>query len=167
MPTLDIIGKCASMVTVADYTHAALIVPDLREDDPAGVISELSQLLQRHGCVSDVLPFYHAALNQEMLASSAVEWGLAFPHARLNGVKQLRFAMGRARQPVIWGSKGSLLVQFVFLLAVPATDAAPYLQLLAGLARLGQEPDNLAALRNARHAEGIFAVLERIKMRQE
>jgi mannitol/fructose-specific phosphotransferase system IIA component (Ntr-type) len=165
MPALDVIGKSPSMVTVADYTHAALIVPELRERDPAGVISELSQVLQRRGCVPDLLPFYHAALNQEMLSSSA-EGGLAFPHGRSNGVKQLQFAVGRAHQPIIWGSKGSLTVQIVFLLAVPATDAAPYLQLLAGLARLGKQPDNLAELRNARDAEAMFAVLRTIKMRQ-
>jgi len=41
-------------------------------------------------------------------------------------------------------------VQLVFLLAVPATDAADYLHLLASLARLGQEPERLAQLRNAR-----------------
>ena len=167
MPALDVIGKSFSLATVADYTNAALIVPELRERDPAGVISELSQVLQRHGCVQDVLPFYHAALNQEMLATSAMECGLAFPHARLSGVKKLQFAIGRAHQPLIWGSKGSLPVQFVFLLAVPATDAAFYLQLLAGLARLGKEPENLVELRNARDAKAIFAVLQRIKMRHE
>lgn len=155
------------MVTVADYTHPALIVPALQERDPAGVISELSHVLQRHGCLLDVLPFYHAALNQEMLTSSAVDCGLAFPHARLNGVKKLQFAIGRAQEPVIWGSKGSLTVQIVFLLAVPATAAAPYLQLLAGLARLGQESNHLLELRKALDAEGIFAVLKKIKMRPE
>jgi PTS system nitrogen regulatory IIA component len=167
MPALDVIRKSVSKVAVADYTRTELIVADLRERDPAGVISELSQVLQRHGCVADLLPFYHAALNQEMLASSALECGLAFPHARLNGVKQLQFAIGRARHPVIWGSKGAPPVEFVFLLAVPATDAAPYLQLLAALARLGQQPDHLAELRNAGSTEAIFAVLQKIKMRQE
>src|SRR5262249_19785864 len=102
-----------------------------------------------------------------MLASSALDCGLAFPHARLNGVKQLQFAIGRAQQPVIWGSKGSLPVQIVFLLAVPATDAAPYLQLLAALARLGQDSDHLLQLRNGTNAEAIFAALKRIKMRQQ
>lgn len=167
MPALDVIAKSASMTKVGDYTRAALIVPELRERDPAGVISELSQVLQRHGCVSDVLPFYHAALNQELLASSAMECGLAFPHARLNGVKQLQFALGRIQQPVIWGPKGSLPVQIVFLLAVPATDAAPYLQLLAALARLGLQPELLKELRKAADADAIFAVLQKIKMRPE
>lgn len=167
MPALDSIRKSASMGTVADYTHATLIVPELREKDPAGIIGELSQALQRHGCVADVLPFYHTALNQEMLTSSAVECGLAFPHARLKGVKQLQFAVGRTPGPVIWGAKGSLPVQFIFLLAVPATDAARYLLLLASLARLGQQPNYLVELQKATNAEAILAVLKKVRMHQE
>jgi mannitol/fructose-specific phosphotransferase system IIA component (Ntr-type) len=153
-------------VSLADYTGPALIVPQLRERDTAGIISELSQVLQRRGAVPDVLPFYQAALNQELLTSSALDCGLAFPHARLSGIKRLQFAFGRTPAPIVWGAKSSWPVQFVFLLAVPATDAAGYLHLLASLARLGQQPEVLAQLRAAESANAVLAVLENIRMRQ-
>ena len=163
---LDVITNVQTAVSLADFTRPALILPRLRERDPAGIISELSQALQRGGCVPDVLPFYHAALNQEFLANSALDCGIAFPHARLGGVKQLQFAFGRAPAPVIWGAKGSWPVQLVVLLAVPPTDAACYLHLLASLARLGRQPEQLAQLRAAEDAEAILAVLETIRLRQ-
>jgi mannitol/fructose-specific phosphotransferase system IIA component (Ntr-type) len=153
-------------MTLVDYTLPGLIMPQLRERDTAGVVSELSQALQREGCVPDLLPFYHAALNQELLANSALECGLAFPHARLSGVKQLRFAFGRTPVPIIWGAKGSWPVQLIFLLAVPATDAAGYLHLLASLARLGQQPRLLAQLRHAETADDTLAALQQIWLRQ-
>ena len=153
-------------MTLADYTQPGLIVPQLRERDTAGVVSELSQALQREGYVPDLLPFYHAALNQELLANSALECGLAFPHARLSGVKRLQFAFGRTPEPIIWGAKGSYPVQLIFLLAVPATDAASYLHLLASLAKLGQQTELLAELRVADSAEAILAVLQQIRLRQ-
>ncbi len=163
---LDATMNPVAPMTLADYTQPGLIVPQLRERDTAGIVSELSQVLQRQGCVVNVLPFYHAALNQELLANSALGCGLAFPHARLSGVKQLQFAFGRTPEPIIWAAKGSWPVQLVFLLAVPATDAASYLHLLASLARLGQQPELLAQLRTADTAESILAVLEKIRMRQ-
>src|SRR5262249_4780563 len=150
-----------------DYTHADLIIPELREADPPGIISELSHQLQRHGCLLDILPFYQAALNQELLAGSAVECGLAFPHARLKGVKRLQFAIGRAQQRVSWGPKGSIPVQLVFLFAIPATDAAPYLQLRAALARLGRHVQLLTELRVATTTEAVFSVLQKLKMQHE
>jgi mannitol/fructose-specific phosphotransferase system IIA component (Ntr-type) len=165
MPS-EAILSIAAPVSLADYTQPALIVPQLRERDTAGIIGELSQALQRQGCVPDVLPFYQAALNQELLANSALDCGLAFPHARLSGVKRLQFAFGRTPEPIVWGARSSWPAQFVFLLAVPATDAAGYLHLLASLARLGQQPEHLAQLRVAENAEAILAVLQNIRMRQ-
>lgn len=155
----------AAPVLLADYTRRALVVPRLRERDTAGIIGELGQVLQREGAVPDVLPFYQAALNQELLANSALESGLAFPHARLSGVKQLQFAFGRTPQPVTWGGRDSWPVQLVFLLAVPATDAAGYLHLLASLARLGQQPEILAELRAAERVEPILAALQQVRLR--
>jgi mannitol/fructose-specific phosphotransferase system IIA component (Ntr-type) len=140
-------------------------VPRLREGDTAGIISELSQALQRECCVPDVLPFYQAALNQELLTNSALDCGLAFPHARLGGIKRLQFAFGRTPEPIVWGAKSAWPVQFIFLLAVPATDAAGYLHLLASLARLGQQPERLAQIRRAESVEAILAALERIRIR--
>jgi mannitol/fructose-specific phosphotransferase system IIA component (Ntr-type) len=156
----------AAPISLADYTRPALIVPCLRERDTAGVIGEMSQVLQHAGEVPDVLPFYQAALNQELLANSALACGLAFPHARLSGIKRLQFAFGRLPEPITWGGKSSWPVQFVFLLAVPATDAAGYLHLLARLARLGQQPELLAQFRSAKEAEAILALLGGMRLRQ-
>jgi mannitol/fructose-specific phosphotransferase system IIA component (Ntr-type) len=152
--------------TLADYTQPGLIVPQLRQRDTAGIISELSQALQREGYVPDLLPFYQAALNQELMANSALECGFAFPHARLSAVKRLQFAFGRTEQPINWGAKGSYPVQFIFLLAVPATDAASYLHLLASLAKLGQQARLLAELRVAESVEPILAALQQVRLRQ-
>lgn len=163
--SLDATLTSVGCATLADFTRPSLVIAELRERDTAGIISELSHALQREGCVPDVLPFYHSALNQELLLNSALECGLAFPHARLSGVKQVQFAFGRAPQPVAWGAKGSWPVQCVFLLAVPATDATAYLHLLASLARLGQQNGMLTQLRSAASARTILSVLEQIKLR--
>ena len=151
--------------TLRDYTRPSLILPRLRQRDTAGVVNELSQALQREGCVPDLLPFYHAALNQELLAHSGGENGLAFPHARLSAVKHLQFALGRAPESLAWGANSSARVDLVFLLAVPATDAASYLHLLASLARLGRQPELLEELRKARDAEAILDLLASIRLR--
>jgi mannitol/fructose-specific phosphotransferase system IIA component (Ntr-type) len=115
-------------------------------------------------CVPDVLPFYQAALNHELLSDSANGLGIAIAHARLGGVKHLRFALGRANQPVIWNTKGSWPMQLIFLLAVPATDAASYLHLLSCLVRLGRDPETLADLLAASDAPGVLAVLRKIML---
>jgi mannitol/fructose-specific phosphotransferase system IIA component (Ntr-type) len=150
--------------SLADFTRRELIVLRLRERDAAGIIGELTGVLRQQDCVPDVLPFYQAALNQELLSNSANGFGIAVAHARLGGVKHLRFAFGRAAQPVVWGIKGSWPVQLVFLLAVPATDATSYLHLLSCLARLGRNHEILAELLVAPDASGVLTELRKIKL---
>jgi mannitol/fructose-specific phosphotransferase system IIA component (Ntr-type) len=151
--------------SLAEYTRAGLILPCVRERDAAGIIGELSQLLQQEGIVPDFLPFYHVALNQELLVNPSIDCGIAFPHARLAAVKRLQFAFGRCQEKVQWGPKGSAPVEFIFLVAVPATEALSYLELLSSLARLGQQADLLDELRKAPDAETILEVLHKTSLR--
>jgi mannitol/fructose-specific phosphotransferase system IIA component (Ntr-type) len=109
--------------------------------------------------VPDVLPFYHTALNQELLFNSALPSGVAVPHARLAAVNELQFALGRAPEPVTWGARGAAAVDLVFLIAVPATNAASYLHLLAAIARLADHPEMLHDLRHAGSRAALLEIL--------
>jgi PTS system fructose-specific IIC component len=154
-------------ISVADYTRPELIVTRLHESDPAGIIKELSQRLHRHDVIGDVLSFYHAAFNHDLLTNSALPTGIAIPHARSAQVRRLTLAIGRASHPVVWGVKRSWSVDHVFLMAVPATNALDYLSLLSGIARLGDQPEMLAQLRAATDARGVFEILSRINLRSD
>ncbi|MBI4664044.1 MAG: PTS sugar transporter subunit IIA [Verrucomicrobia bacterium] len=152
--------------SVADFTSEALIVPKLSERDAAGVIQELSRLLQQEARVPDSLPFYHAALNREFLVSTAMDYGMAFPHARLPGLKQLSFALGRSANPIVWGSQATVSIRLVILTAVPATDATTYLSLISALARLAKDAHRLQELHAVQDAAALFAILRQIAIRR-
>lgn len=151
-------------MTLADFTSPSLIVPLLRGRDAASVIQELSQALQREKRVADLLPFYHAALNHEFLVGSDLETGLAFPHARLPGLKELVFAVGRSNAPLDWGPKNTSSVKLVFLVAVPATDSTQYLLLVSGLARLARDHRLVEKLHAAPDPFQILDTLQQVKL---
>src|SRR5437867_3887819 len=123
MPTEGVIRGSVA-VCLADYTGPDLMIPELRLDDVAGVVQELCQVLRKAERVADLLPFYQATLVREYLVSTVAGPGIAFPHARLQGLSQACFALGRSPQPIRWGSNDWSPVRLVFLSAVPATDAA-------------------------------------------
>ena len=161
----DTVTPPNTSMTLADFTSPGLIIPHLRGQDVATVIQELSQAMQREKRVPDLLPFYHAALNREFLVSSDMEAGMAFPHARLPGLKELSFAFGRSDEPLGWGAKAARSVRLVFLMAVPATDSTQYLLLISGLARLAKESKFVEKLRAAQDTFQILEVLQQIKLR--
>ena len=152
-------------MTLADFTSPGMIIPHLRGRDVTSVIQELSQAMQREGRVPDLLPFYHAALNREFLVSTDMEAGMAFPHARLPGFKELSFAFGRSDDALIWGNRGTRTVRMVFLLAVPATDSTQYLLLISGLVRLAKQASLLEQLQSAQDSLEILNVLQQVPVR--
>lgn len=167
MASVNSTSVCAAY-SLAAFTSSALMLPELRGGDVTAILAELSEALQREARIPDLLPFYHAALNREYLCSTSMNYGFAFPHARLHGLKTLSFALGRSSKPILWGGQSRACgtpVRLIFLSAVPATDATSYLAFVAALSRLSREPHQLAALLAAPDAEGMLSVLQQIKLR--
>jgi mannitol/fructose-specific phosphotransferase system IIA component (Ntr-type) len=98
------------------------------------------------------------------MAPSVLECGIAFPHARVTGLKQVELAVGRTVAPVAWATRGAPAVQLIFLMAVPATEATRYLHVLASLARLGQRPDLLQRLLDAPNAPAMHRILAEVDL---
>ena len=153
-------------VSLADYTSAALILPELQGEDVAGVVQELCRVMRKADGVPDLLPFYHAALVREYLVNTVVGPGIALPHARIHGLARTCLAVGRCRQAIRWGSSEWVPVRLVFLSAVPATDAADYLGMLSGLTRLSKQAGLVDALLQAGNAEEMLGVLKQVKLRE-
>lgn len=164
MPTIEI-SVPESVLTLADFTSPGLIVPSLEGKDALEVIHELCQAMKREKRVLDLLPFYHAALNRELLGSRDLEAGMAFPHARLPGLKELSFALGRSDEPLRWGAKPDRSVRLVFLLAVPETAASQYLSLKSGLVRVAKDGRFVEELLAGRANFQMFELFRRIELR--
>jgi mannitol/fructose-specific phosphotransferase system IIA component (Ntr-type) len=154
-------------MTLADFTAPDLIVPRLRGEESASAIKELTEALHSGNRVPDSLPFYQAAMNREFMAGTEREAGMAFPHARIAGLKEVSFALGRSPGPLRWGHPAVGCVHLVFLLAVPATDAAQYLLVISGLARLSRDDGLVARLNGATDAHQMHEVLRRVALSRQ
>ncbi len=80
----------------------------------------------------------HAGILQALIAreaqrSTAVGEGIAFPHARLENLKQALFAVATFDEPVMFGDAP---VQVVCLILVPVSDPSISLKIMAQLSRL-------------------------------
>jgi PTS system fructose-specific IIC component len=153
-------------MNLADFTCGEMIVPCLSGRDATSVIQELTQVMHRANRVPESLPFFHAALNREFLASSNMHTGMAFPHARVAGVTRVAFAFGRCEPPLCWASHSADRVGLVFLLAVPETDSTDYLALLSGLSRLARQNGLVDRLHRCASPGEILEVFRQIPVRK-
>lgn len=145
-------------MTVGDFTEPSLLIPRLLGTDQASVINALSHRLHGAGRIEDSLAFFQAVLQRDYLSSSAINNGVAFPHARGRGINRLSFALGLFEAGVRW--RDGSQVRAVFLIAIPLADVQLYLALVSALARLARTDNFMGALMECAQPEEMLHVLK-------
>src|SRR5436190_13083890 len=128
-------------MNLTDFTRPRLFHLALKAADATAAIRELAEAIGSEGLVPNTEAFCNAVLEREHLSSTDIEPGWAMPHARLKGLPQPWFALGRLSLPLRWSNAGRE-VRLVILLAAPDPDVhGLYLKLIASLARLNKKTD--------------------------
>ncbi len=103
---------------------------------------------------------------REELGSTALGYGIALPHARLQGIQAPRAVFIRLAQGVDFDAPDEAPVDIIFAMLVPAGANEEYLRLLAALAKMFNNPDIRDQLRSASTQEEIFSILTGIQHRK-
>lgn len=102
-----------------------------------------------------------ALLEREALGSTGLGAGVAVPHARLEGLKQVTAVFVRLDTPVAYGAVDDRPVDLLFALFAPPSDGAEHLRALAAVSRALRSPEMREHLRQARTADAIRALFVR------
>ena len=153
------------MHTLADFTNFSLLRSRLQGDSSRAIISELCVPLCQELGLATGSNFFEAVMAREKLCSTACEPGWALPHARLSSVSHLTFALGRADKPLSWFGAPKPAVSLVWMFAVPELEARSYINLVASVAKLSQNPEWLGQLMRAPDTATMLAVLQQVPVR--
>ena len=108
-------------------------------------------------------PIVDAVLRRERTSPTAVGEGVALPHTRISGIERPYMALGiyPAGVPAEGVEKP---LKLVFLLLVPESQPARYLQILRALAKLLREPGAAERLAASREPSDVMAQLRRSEL---
>ncbi len=117
---------------------------------------------------SDISPqtIVNKLLAREELGSTALGYGIALPHARMQGIQAPRAVFIRLAQSVDFDAPDEEPVDIIFAMLVPAGANEEYLRLLAALAKMFNDPDIRDQLRSASTQEEIYSILTGIQQRK-
>ena len=100
-----------------------------------------------------------ALTEREAAGSTGVGYGVAAPHARLDGLDGIRGVFVRLEQPVDFDSVDDTPVDLVFALFAPKDAVTDHLRALARVSRLMRQAELREQLRQARTTDAIYALL--------
>jgi fructose-specific phosphotransferase system IIA component len=119
-------------------------------------ISELVNLLAANGEITDAKKVLDSVLEREATRTTGIGNGLAIPHGKCAGAKDVVMAIGKAATPIDFQSIDSRPVTLIWLLSSPPDKTGPHIRALASISRLMQIDKFRQTLAQATTAQQIY-----------
>jgi mannitol/fructose-specific phosphotransferase system IIA component (Ntr-type) len=145
-------------IGIERFSSPELMVPQLASTERDEVLAELCSKMEAEGFVDNGQKLLEEALKREAIVSTAVEFGIAFPHVRGVEGGGLTLALGLSRKGIKFGPAKSL-TRVIFFMVIPTAASAFYLKLLSGLAQTFQKDDAREKLFEADTPEKLWKAL--------
>ncbi len=134
-------------------------VVDLEARDKATALNKLIDVIGTAAQVVDKEAFRKAIFDRERLLSTGIGLGLAVPHAKMNGVKDIVMAVGRSKAGINFDSIDGKPVYLVVLIGAAEEQRDTYIKLLAELIAFLKNEKNRDRLTEAAGPKEILALL--------
>ena len=125
----------------------------------AEAIGELVNLLASTGDVTDPKKVLDAVLEREATRTTGIGNGLAIPHGKCSGTKDLVMAIGRAGEPIDFQAIDGRPVNIIWMLASPPDKTGPHIHALARISRLMTIDKFRAALLQAKTPQEAYDII--------
>lgn len=139
-----------------DIVKKDLIINPLKSASRNEIISDMVDLFadSRKLTESERDAVKKAVLDREALGSTAMDKGIAIPHAKIPFLKESALVIGISRIPVDFG--GSEKSSIFFLVLASEENPAEHVQLLASIARLCSSDVFLRMLASSKSADDVY-----------
>ena len=131
----------------------------LEGKDKESVITELVELLSENKLLADKDEVLQFVLAREKTGSTGIGAGIAIPHGKCKGVKDLVMALGVSREGIDFQSIDSKPVYIIVLLVSPIDKTGPHIQALARISRLMLDEEFKNKLQSAENAEELYKLI--------
>ena len=144
---------------LSDLLDTKGIIINLRSRDKKGALDEMASLLHRSGKIGSTRKFIDALIEREAADSTALGRGLAFPHARIDGLSEPVALLALSKKGVDFGARDGHPVHVFFLFLTPTEKTDIHLQILSKSAAIFSDPALYHTLRRARTPHAALSLL--------
>ncbi len=145
---------------IIDLLSTDRIALGAQVSDKEQAIDKLVELQMAGGCIADREAYRKAILAREEMSSTAIEQGIAVPHAKSDAVSAPSLAAMTLTQGVDYGAMDGQPSDLFFMIAAPLNGDL-HLEILSRLMVLLMDGEFVKALRSAADAQQFMAVIDR------
>ncbi len=143
---------------LSDFLSPERVLANIHAKTKKDALREISEFVSTVE-QDDVLTSKHlcnAILDREELGSTGIGDGVAIPHAKIHGLKDLCACFARSQEGVNFEAIDSEPVRLIFMLLVPENSAGIHLKALARISRVLKERDFREQLIAAKDSQELY-----------
>ena len=144
---------------LTDILKANNIKIPLEAKTKTEAIGELVNLLAGSGDIKDPKKVLDAVLEREATRTTGIGNGLAIPHGKCSGTRDLVMAIGKAATPIDFQAIDGRPVTIIWMLASPPDKTGPHIHALARISRLMTIDKFRHSLMNAKSSQEAYDLI--------
>lgn len=146
------------MATISDFTRVEFI-KEIASLEKYKAIEELANAFDGAGICDDIQDLIRSLKEREEIMSTGIGFGIAIPHAKINSVREMAFAMGISKKGINFDSMDGRPVHLVILVAAGEKQHKEYLRLLSNIMAVLKKDVVKDRIVNSGSAEEILMIL--------
>lgn len=147
---------------ITKFITKTCVLPEMEGATKSDVIKELTHLLFEKKKMKNVELALDQVVAREATESTGIGNGIAVPHARVPGMRNLACAVGRVAEGLDFMAVDRQPVKLIFLICYPPAQQTMYLNFVGTLASLLSDKKNFDAMMGAGTDEEMFEALVEI-----
>lgn len=144
---------------LTDYLQQELVFGELSASSKTDVIRELASKICKVKQDLNSTKITEILLEREKLGSTGIDDGVAIPHGKIPGLKNIVVACGRKKEGIQFDSHDGKPSKIFFVLLAPEEATALHLKVLARLSRLLKDDFFRTELLKAGDSKQIFQTI--------
>lgn len=144
---------------IAEMLKKAFIIEEMKAFDKREALRELAGAFAAGRVRFDPKAMLQVLLEREKLGSTGIGDGIAIPHGKLAGLKEIVVAFGRSKPGVAFEAMDGKPVHLFFLLMAPENSSGEHLKALAKISRMIKDGKFRGKLMAAETAEELMRII--------
>lgn len=145
---------------ISDILSEDMVLAGVEAGNKRGLLEQLSAFVAKKENI-DKNSIFEAILERENLGSTGYGDGIAFPHARIEGLDKVIAVFARLDKEIDYDSLDSHPVDLIAFLLSPEKSGEDHLQALAVMSRVLKDAETCRKIRKAKSAHEIYLALQK------
>jgi len=112
------------------------VISNLKASNKKDAIYEMCESLKKAGLIENVQEVVDVILEREKLGSTGIGEGIAIPHGKMKGIKNIFCVLGKSEKGIDFDSIDKKPVHIIVLLLAPEGSASMHLKMLSRISKI-------------------------------